>query len=346
MRKVLFIAIGVLLTMSAWAEEGSKEFKEQFPGGAFSELIVSNRYGNIDIRQEGEEFMITASVWVEAKTKAKVDEMLEYISIVAKERGTALDVETLFKKDMSLKQMFSGVTVSVDYHIKVPRGKKVRLVSSDGGVSMTDFTGDLSVEIVSGNFKANRVLGGEFSVKQSKGEFEVEKVAVFSGEFKSCKVKIGEGTDMKLDCNATSLQLMEADRLTLRTSGGNCYLGTIEHLSGNSFYTKYEIQDIGGSLWMDTRWGEVNVRNIHFSFSTVEMKSASTKVGLTFMTGSGYSVSIARNKNLKVQLPEGVTLETKPTTGKSTVLETGFVGDRKYAGKVNLNMSGGSLFIQ
>ena len=47
-----------------------------------------------------------------------------------------------------------------------------------------------------------------------------------------------------------------------------------------------------------------------------------------------------------MQDPKGVALESKPTTDKNTVLETGFIGNKKYAGKVNLNLSGGSLFIQ
>ena len=97
---------------------------------------------------------------------------------------------------------------------------------------------------------------------------------------------------------------------------------------------------------MDMRWGELNVRNINFSFAAVDVKGSSTKVGLTFMEGCGYTLELARNKNLKVELPEGVTLESKPTTDKNTVLETGFIGNKKYAGKVNLNLSGGSLFIQ
>ena len=190
------------------------------------------------------------------------------------------------------------------------------------------------------------MTGGEFSVKQNKGEFEVEKLGNMTAEFKSCKVKIGEGKEMKLDCTSTTLQLMEADKLSLKTSGGTCYLGMVEDMDGTSFYTKYEVQDIGGSLKMDMRWGELNVRNINFSFATVDVKGSSTKVGLTFMEGCGYTLELARNKNLKVELPEGVALESKPTTDKNTVLETGFIGNKKYAGKVNLNLSGGSLFIQ
>ena len=335
MKRLLLLAIVLFGAVNAWAEEGSKEFKKSFPAASINELTVTNRYGNIDVKQEGDEFSITTSVWVEAKTKAKVDEILEYISITAKEQGAVLNVETLFQKD-----------VSVDYHIKVPKGKKVRLVCTEGGASVADFVGDMSVEIVSGNFKANSVTGGEFSVKQNKGEFEVEKLGNMTAEFKSCKVKIGEGKEMKLDCTSTTLQLMEADKLSLKTSGGTCYLGMVEDMDGTSFYTKYEVQDIGGSLKMDMRWGELNVRNINFSFAAVDVKGSSTKVGLTFMEGCGYTLELARNKNLKVELPEGVALESKPTTDKNTVLETGFIGNKKYAGKVNLNLSGGSLFIQ
>lgn len=346
MKRFLFLAIVLFGAVNAWAEEGSKEFKKNFPAASIKELTVTNRYGNIDVKQEGNEISIEASVWVEAKTKAKVDEILEYISITAKEEGTVLNVETLFRKDMSLRQMFAGVTVSIDYHVKVPKGKKVRLVCTDGGASTGDFVGDMSVEIVSGNFKANAVTGGEFSIKQNKGEFDVEKLGTVNAEFKSCKVKIGEGTDMRLDCTSTTLQLMEADRLSMKTSGGTCYLGMVENLEGTSFHTKYDVQDVGGSVKMDMRWGELNVRNINFSFASVDIKGASTKVGLTFMEGCGYSLELTRNKNLKVELPEGVTLENKPTTDKNVVLETGFIGDKKYTGKVNLNLSGGSLFIQ
>ena len=168
MKRLLLLAIVLFGAVNAWAEEGSKEFKKSFPAASINELTVTNRYGNIDVKQEGDEFSITTSVWVEAKTKAKVDEILEYISITAKEQGAVLNVETLFQKDMSLRQMFAGVTVSVDYHIKVPKGKKVRLVCTEGGASVADFVGDMNVEIVSGNFKANSVTGGEFSAAIGK----------------------------------------------------------------------------------------------------------------------------------------------------------------------------------
>ena len=81
MKRLLLLAIVLFGAVNAWAEEGSKEFKKSFPAASINELTVTNRYGNIDVKQEGDEFSITTSVWVEAKTKAKVDEILEYISI-------------------------------------------------------------------------------------------------------------------------------------------------------------------------------------------------------------------------------------------------------------------------
>lgn len=346
MKRILLAVCAVFIGWNVIAENRTKEYKKSFPADGVNELTVWNRYGNIDIRQEGNVFEIEAAIVVEAKSQAKVDEMLEYIYISAKEQAGVLNVKTVFEKNMSTRQLLGGISVGVDYRIKVPVGKKVRVISQDGNVTMGDFDGSLSVDIVSGSFKAGSVKGEDFSAKLSKGEFEVKNAETLSGEFKSAKVKIGEGTRMTLDCNATDLQLLEADNVAMKSRKGTCYLGTIENLEMQSFYTKNEIQDIGGSLRMDARWGEVNVRNVHFSFSLVEMKTASTKVGLTFMDGCGYHLELKHNKGMKVDLPESFALIVQPTSEKKTILETGFVGNKKYNGKVVLNMSGGNLFIQ
>jgi len=346
MKKVLLAVCAILVGLQGSAEQRTKVFKKSFPASGLQELTIWNRYGNIDICQEGETFEVEATVFVEAKTQVKVDELLEYIHVSAEEQNSTLNVRTILEKDLSVQQLLSGVSFGIDYQIKIPTGKKLRIVAQEGNVTLGDFVGDVNVEIVSGNFKANSVKGKDFTAKLSKGEFEVEHVGAFNGVFKSAKVKIGDGTRMQLDCNSSTLQLMEADQLTIKSSGGSAYLGMIEHLMLNTFYTKYEIQDIGSSLRVDARYGEVNVRNIHFSFSSVELKGSSTKVGLTFMEGCGYNLELKQSKRMKVDLPESFALTEKPTSEKGVIVRTGFIGDKKYSGKVVLNLSGGNLFIQ
>ena len=346
MKKAVFIAILIFVGIACRAENRSRTFKKNFPASAVKELRVWNRFGNIDVRQEGNEFEIEAVIAMEGKSGAKLDELLKYIYIQVQEEGEVLDVKTVFEKGMSMLQRVSSVIVNVDYHIKVPVGKNVKLEVEDGNILLGDFVGNLSVGSVSGNFKAHSVKEGVFMVNFSKGDFEIEELTQLKGEFKSAKVKIGGGKEVKLNCTSTTLQLMEADHLNLKTSGGTCFLGMIDCLTAESFYTKYEIQDIGDSLQMKTRWGEVNIRNIHFSFAAVEIKSSSTKLGLTFGEGAGYDLSLKYNRGVKVDLPESFQLETQPVTEKNIIWRKGAVGDKKYDSKVVLELSGGNLFIQ
>ncbi len=71
MKRLLLLAIVLFGVVNAWAEEGSKEFKKNFPAASINELTVTNRYGNIDVKQEGDEFSITTSVWGGGKNKSQ-----------------------------------------------------------------------------------------------------------------------------------------------------------------------------------------------------------------------------------------------------------------------------------
>ena len=344
MKKIALILSVVLCTLSVKAAERTKEFTKRYPAADYKEITILNRYGNIELRQGGEVFEVQAIIAIQGKNQAKVDELAEYIRVVADEDSRVLQIRTVFDKDILMSQLFSGISVDVDYRIRVPRGKQVRIVNRDGSIITGDYTGDLSVELESGNFVAKSVTEGVFSIKLTKGEFSVPRLDRLEGDFRTSTVKIGAGTDFKLDCGASVLHLMRADQVTIKSSGGNCFLGEVERLTVNSSYTKYETQHIGTSIAADCRGGEFYVRNIHTLFSQVAVKSSYTKVGLSFMAGGGFSLELRYNKGVKMDVSSHYALEKRPTTGNN-FFETGFIGDEKFTGKVILNLSGGSLYM-
>ena len=50
--------------------------------------------------------------------------------------------------------------------------------------------------------------------------------------------------------------------------------------------------------------------------------------------------------NKHMDLAKGITLDEKTTAERNVTIGTKFVGDVKYTGKVFLDLSNGSLFIQ
>lgn len=345
-------AIITVLCILAWtiqlrAEESKKNYEKTFPKEGIEELVLSNNYGKIEVSQaDGNEISVSVVMKVVAKSGVKADETLDMIEVMETQADRYLNLETRYGKDMAFKQFITGISVSVDYKVIMPKGVKLRIIGSNGNTYLGNFEGELNVDIRNGDFKAAALKGGEFYIKQDKGDFKVEDVASMNGDFKNCTLEIENGGNVRLTTSSCTGDLQSIDKLNIRSSGGEMKLGDIEELTGSSSFTKYEVQDIASVLDMDMKMGEMNVRNIQLMFAEVRIKGSFTKVGLTFMKDAGYQLEIKHNKSLKMDLPSGMKLDEKPTSERNMVVGTKFIGNTKYTGKVYLELSNGNLYIQ
>ena len=172
------------------------------------------------VQVDGDEIKVAVAMKVTAKSGVKADETLELIQIVETITGQYLNFKTEFGKDMGLKQFLTNTTLNVDYKVSVPKGIKLRLISTNGNVYLTNFSGEVNADIRVGDFKATALSGGELYIKQEKGIFNVEEVALMKGEFRNCTIRIASGDDVRLETNACDGELESRGKLTVRFSGG------------------------------------------------------------------------------------------------------------------------------
>lgn len=348
MKALLIILCMVVTGLNLKAETSKKEYQKSFDKGDIKEVVISNQYGQIEVEQkEADQITVTANMAVTAKSGSKADELMEYIDVKDVLNGAFLNVETTIGKDMTFKQLLSGVEISINYKVVVPKGIKLRLINKEGNVFVDSYTGDLIVDIKSGNFQGGSIKNGELQIIQSDGSLRITDVDKINGQLKNCDLKIDNADEMKIAPDNCTGTLESVKKLNISSRSGELKLGQIESMLGNASSTKFEIQDIGDELKMDMKYGEINVRNIHFNFSTVEVKGSYTKVGLTFMNGAGYNLELRYNKALKrMDLPRALKLTEQPTSDKNVIVKTGFVGDKKYNGKVLVDIRSGNLYIQ
>ncbi len=347
MKSIITTLCIVMLAIQLHAEGKSKTFEKTFPKEGLEELVLSNNYGKIEVIQnEGSEIEVSVVIKVDAKTGLKADEALDLIEVIDTQVDHYLNISTKYGNDMAFKKFISGTSIQVDYKVTIPKDLKLRIIASNGDTYLGDFEGSLNVDIRDGNFKASSLKGEEFNIKQNKGSFNVESISTMIGDFENTTLEIEEGGDIRLTTNSSDGKLHSIVKLNIRSSGGVMKLGNIEELSGSSSFTKYEIQDLGNFLDMDMKMGEMNIRNIQLLFSEIRLKGSFTKMGLTFMKDAGYHLEIERNKSLKMDLPASMKLEDKATSEKNRILNTKFIGNVKYSGKVFLNLSNGNLYIQ
>ena len=346
MRKIL-IAILLCWSASLYAAEDKKEYNASFSKDGVEEVVIVNSYGDVEISQAADSLCtVSAVVTVEAKSPEKVAEVLASVSITESVSGASRTFATGFGKDLGVKKAFAGVKVNSAYSIQVPRGMKVRVVNSAGNVIVGNFEGQLNADIDNGDFHAGTLRGKDFYIKQSGGTCEIAAVDVLDGEWRNCHVLIGDGDDIRLDLSSCDGDIASAGKLNVRSSGGKMQIGDVERLLGSSSFTKYEVQDLADLLDMDMKMGELNIRNIRPLFSEIRLKSSFTKVGLSFMDKASYVLEIKRNKSLKLDLPEGLVLEDAPASERNVRIGIATVGNPEQAGKVTLELSNGSFFLQ
>ena len=328
--KSILLLWGIICCMQINAETRKTEYHKSFAKDGIEEVVVANKNGGVEISQTSQDSIyITAVVSVVAKSQNKADELSDFIRVEDELTDKYLSVSTVFTKDMTFNQLLAGVELNISYKINLPKGIKLRLVNADGNVFLDDFAGDLSLDVKSCNVRAGKLTDGELLLKHTGGTVRIEVANAAQLTMKDCEGRFESVDDLKLT-----------------TSGGTMRFGQIENMTGTSSSTKYEVQDIGNSLKMDMRMGEINVRNIHFNFSTVEVTGSYSKVGLSFMEGAGYQFEFKHNKAVKTDIPKSFKLTQRPTSEKNVILETGFIGDKKYSGKVLLNLRFGNMYIQ
>lgn len=329
------------------AQESKKEYDKHFSKDGIEELVISNKHGKIEIVQsEKPEIHVQVSMKVSAKSVAKAEETLNLIQVQESRTGNCLSLETSCGKDMAFSQFISGLSMNIDYKVSLPKGIKLRIINSNGNTYLGNFEGELNVDIENGDFKAASLKGGEFYIKQAKGRFDVEGVAVMSGDFKDCTIALGEGDEVRMTLASSAADFGSLDKLNLRSSGGTVKIADVEDLVGSSSFTKYELQILANLLDMDMKMGEMNIRDVNPLFSEIRLKGSFTKVGLTFPNEAGYQLEVKHNKSLKMDLPNGTVLDERPTSVRNTTVGTKFIGNAKYSGKVFLDLSNGNLFVQ
>ena len=317
MKTTLFILGMIFMGVTLYAQTSKKEYQKSFDKAGITEVVLSNRYGQIDVEQKkADKIDVTATISVTAKNKSKADEFIEYIHIEDVVSGGFLNVETTFGKDVFFKQLLSGLEINIVYKVVLPYGMKLRIINTEGNVFINNFEGDLAIDIKNGNFQLGKMKDGVLQILQSGGNFVVDDVNTLNGQFKDCNLKIEKVKEAKLNLEKCTGNLATAAKLNITSQNGELDLGEIEEMSGTANSTKFEIQDIGNELSMTMRFGEINIRNIHTDFSLIQLKTNYTKVGLTFMEGAGYNLELKHNKSLKMDLPADFQLSQQPTSEK------------------------------
>jgi len=351
------LALLIFGSLSAQNDSEVRNFIKTVPVSEETSLEISNKYGTIHVTPWSKDSAyIRAEVKAFASSQTKLRKMYDGITINITDTKYKVRAETDFTQSINmLFERFKGMTsklisydsrVEINYYVNIPEYLNLKIDNKYGDVYMENNSGDCSVSVSNGSFKANSIGPGS-SITLSFCDATINSIASGDLDASFSEVSIGNTGDISINSISSRFDIREATMISLESRRDKFFIGNIEELKGNSYFTDYNIDNLKKKLDLTTKYGNINADNIEKEFETITINSGYTDISLEFDQESSYSLDI-RHINAFLVLPDrNITIEKKALNeDKKEYMTYGSTGKNPGASKLNIDANRGNIYIK
>ena len=292
----------IFSSLSAQSESEMRSFIKTVPVGKETSLEVTNKYGNIHITAWNKDSAyIRAEVKAFASNQTKLKKMFDGLTVNITETKYLVRAETEFTQNINmLFERFKGMTsklisydsrVEINYYISIPDYLNIKIENKYGDVYMEDNSGNLSVSVSNGSFKANS-LGKGSTITLAFCNATINSVSSGNIHASFSEISIGKTGDLSVNTVSSRFDIREAGILRLDSRRDKYFIGNIEKLFSTSYFTDYKVHNLKKEFNLTTRYGSINADLIENGFEAININSGYTDISLEFDQGSSYNFDI------------------------------------------------------
>lgn len=287
MRKLKFktiLLLAVFISVAggrASAEELKKEFHEEYDAPEGTTVILSNKYGNIDVKNwEGNKVKIDVEVIVDQSNSEKAEKMLSYIDVKFSSSGNEIKAETVFDDKFSRSGNWnSGNEFEINYSVQMPKSLNLELSNKYGHVFIEEVAGLANIDVKYGKLQAEMLSRGNIkplntvNLAYSNGSSITEcswlKANIkYSGlEIEKAKAFVGYTSYMKL------LSIDKASSVVIEGKYDNYKFGSLSNLAVNAIYSTIKADVVEKKLEAETKYTNVTIGHMPSEFEGISINS-------------------------------------------------------------------------
>jgi hypothetical protein len=357
----IIITINLILlifnSLSAQNDSETRSFIKTFPISNETTLEVSNKYGTIQITPWNKDSVyIRAEVKAFAKDRSRLSKMFEGIDVMITGSKYIVRAQTEFTSNINtLFESFKGMTnkiisydshIEINYYINIPEYLNLKIENKYGDVYMENNTGNFKISISNGSFKANS-LGKKSSITMSFCDATINSVTSGTIDASFSEISIGETEDLIINSISSKYDIKKAGSIRGESKRDKFFIGNIESLQGNTYFTDYRLDAIRKELNLSTKYGSINADFIEKGFGAVNINSSYSDISLRFESGSSYDFDI-RHINAFLVLPDKNTKTEEKALNeeKKEYVTYGTVGKNPGTAKVKIDATRGNIYLK
>jgi len=348
MKRLLLVILSICFIVgSANAITKHKKIEKTFKAG--ENLKIESKFSKIQIKHwDKAEIKFEVLISVEGSNDVKTKKMTDNINIDFTEGEAQLSAKTVLGDFFSLKKLtnslFNKGKIKIKYTVQLPSNVNLDIIQKNGDVFMDSHDGNLTLDLTSGNFTAQN-LNGENNFTITGCTFNAKKLSDSKLKAANSKVTIENAEKLTGESRDSEFTIDVADNISMTSTRDKFDIKELEYLYGSSNFSKIEINQMGGEIDYDQKFGHINIFNINNMFSFVKIDSKYGDIGLSFKDGCQIDYEII-HKSVKFDNSEDFKLSSKATADKKTFVANGRVGDKKAFSKLNIRANNCKIRLQ
>jgi hypothetical protein len=354
---IIYLILSLSISSSAQSETETRNFIKSVPVGKESSLEITNKYGTIQVTSWNKDSAyIRAEVKGIATNQAKLKKMFDGISVTITETNYLIRAQTDFSQNIGMFfENFKGMTgniitygsrIEINYFISIPEYLNLKIENKYGDVYMENTTGNLSLTVSNGSFRANS-LGKASNLTLAFCNAKINSIE--SGEIDATfsEISISKTGYLKLNSTSSRYDVKDSKKILLESRRDKIFIDDIGTLLGNSYFTDFNIANLTEELSLTTRYGNVNTDFIQKGFRTIDINSAYTDLSLRFDNNSSYNLDIRRLNAFLVLPDNSIKTEEKIISeDKKEYITFGTYGPDPVISKVKIDATRGNIYLK
>jgi hypothetical protein len=350
-----FLFSAELICGQAFSEK--KTFQKTMAVNKDVTLEIDNKYGTIQITSWNKDSVeIRAEVEAFSSDLDRLDKMFKGVDVSISGTSYLVRAHTIFTQNISmLFESFKGMTsklipfeskLQINYFINAPEYIDMRITNKYGNVYMENNTGNLSLNISNGAFKAN-TLNESNGIDMVFCDATINKITKGRLNTSFSDVEIDESGDLSITSVSSKFNLGMAGNIIVESRRDELYIGKISSIRGNSYFSDFRIKELQKEINMVTKYGDLDAEHIEKGIEMVTINSGYTDISLAFDPSLSYNLDI-RHVNAFVVLPEKDSNLEKKTLSeeKKEYMTFGSVGKNPGNIKVMIDATRGNIYLK
>ena len=285
---VLGVLLGISTTLAHARQEVARDYHEEFNAGADTKLVLSNKYGSIDVKDwDQQKIVVDVVVSVKHSNEEKAQKLLENIDIKFSSDGNVVKVETVINDKFSRINWNDDNTFEINYSVQMPRDANLDLHNKYGNVFISELAGHTQIEVKYGKLTVNKLSRGNekplntLTLAYSSGS-SISECGWIKSNMKYSKLTIDKAKAIVAYSSYSKLNVGNASSIVVEGKYDGYEFGTLTNLVMNTSYSGIKMEVLEKKLSVVARYTDFRIENMPATFESIDIESryGNIRVGL------------------------------------------------------------------